>query len=69
MKHESTEIIGDLLQLNITRPARAHLPSRVVIGRNPRRQMTFFLNCQRSPSGEKSTTHTVSSDRQRLLTA
>lgn len=39
-EHESTEIIGNLLQLNVTRPASAGLPSCVVIGRNPRRQTT-----------------------------
>lgn len=39
-EHESTEVIGDLLQLNVTRPVGAGLPSCAVIGRNPRRQTT-----------------------------
>lgn len=36
-ERRSTEMIGDLLQLNMTRPASAGLLSRVVIGRFPRK--------------------------------
>lgn len=39
-EHGSREIIGDLLQLNVTSPASAGLPSHVVIGHIPRRQTT-----------------------------
>jgi len=39
-ERDSTEVIGDLLQLKVTRPAGVGLLSCFVIGRNPRRQMT-----------------------------